>query len=67
MVDVSRDEMANMVWGLERTTENRVGEPWSGHERDMARNASVLQTKGVPVALQYQIESRLLAGLLVFC
>jgi len=57
-VQFARDEMANMVWGLERTTENRVGEPWSGHERDMARNASVLQTKGVPVAVQYQIESR---------
>jgi hypothetical protein len=34
-----RDELANMVWGVEETTENAVGEPWPGHERDQARKA----------------------------
>jgi hypothetical protein len=34
-----RDEGANMVWGVEETTENAVGEPWPGHERDQARKA----------------------------
>ena len=28
-----------MVWGVEETTENAVGEPWPGHERDQARRA----------------------------
>ncbi|MEZ0387660.1 MAG: hypothetical protein ACAI34_11365, partial [Verrucomicrobium sp.] len=30
-----RDEMANMAWAVERTTENGLGRPWPGHERDM--------------------------------
>lgn len=28
-----RDEMAEMAWAVEETTENRLGHPWSGHER----------------------------------
>ena len=28
-----RDEMANMVWGIEHTTENGLGQPWAGYER----------------------------------
>jgi hypothetical protein len=35
-----RDEMANMVWALEETTENGLGEPWPGQERDQARDAA---------------------------
>jgi hypothetical protein len=35
-----RDEMANLVWGVEETTENGVGEPWPGRERDAARRAA---------------------------
>jgi hypothetical protein len=31
-----RDEMANIVWGIEHTIENAVGEPWPGHEREQA-------------------------------
>lgn len=31
-----RDEMANMVWAVERTLPSASGEPWSGHERAMA-------------------------------
>lgn len=28
-----RDEMANLAWGIERSTENGVGLRWPGHER----------------------------------
>jgi hypothetical protein len=35
-----RDEMANLVWAVEETTENGVGEPWPGRERDDARRAA---------------------------
>ncbi|MCP4338318.1 MAG: hypothetical protein GY799_05385 [Desulfobulbaceae bacterium] len=31
-----RDEMANLVWAIEHTTENGIGEPWPGHERAVA-------------------------------
>jgi hypothetical protein len=34
-----RDEGANMVWAVEHTTENDVGQPWPGHERDLAVKA----------------------------
>ena len=34
-----RDEAANVAWAVEEATENGVGEPWSGHERDQARRA----------------------------
>jgi hypothetical protein len=34
-----RDEGANLVWGVEMTTENGTGNPWPGHERDLAVQA----------------------------
>jgi hypothetical protein len=34
-----RDEMANMVWAIENATENELGQPWPGHERDLANRA----------------------------
>ncbi len=34
-----RDEMANMVWAIEHATENELGQPWPGHERDLANKA----------------------------
>jgi hypothetical protein len=34
-----RDEGANLVWAVEHTTESDVGEPWPGHERDLAVKA----------------------------
>jgi hypothetical protein len=34
-----RDEMANMVWAIEHSTENELGQPWPGHERDLANKA----------------------------
>lgn len=33
LVRFIRDEMANMVWAIETTTENGLGQPWSGRER----------------------------------
>jgi hypothetical protein len=30
------DEMANIAWAIERVVENGLGEPWQGHERDLA-------------------------------
>jgi len=35
-----RDETANLVWAVEETTENGIGEPWPGRERDEARRAA---------------------------
>lgn len=59
-----RDEMANMVWGVENTIENGVGQPWLGHERDLAAKPA---TSGPPAAagsaggdkppLRYQIQT----------
>jgi hypothetical protein len=62
-VEFARDEIANMVWALEQTTENALGTAWPGHERDVARNVPAPGAAppapptlpGVP--LRYQIES----------
>lgn len=59
----ARDEMANMVWALERLTENQQGEGWSGHERDVARNGAASAppppvAQDAPVPLRYLMESR---------
>jgi hypothetical protein len=60
-VQFARDEMANMVWALERLTENQIGEAWSGHERDIARNSATKPPnppQSAPIPLRYLIESR---------
>jgi len=58
-VRFARDEMANMAWAIERSVENRVGEPRPGAERDAA--AGALQKPVTPppttAPLRYQIES----------
>lgn len=58
----ARDEMANMIWAIENVLENAAGEPWPQHERDAAHNPPVTTpappVQSVPVALAYQIESR---------
>jgi hypothetical protein len=61
-VRFARDEMANMVWGIENIVENAAGEPWPQHERDAAKNpvsppAAALTAADQP-PLKYQIESR---------
>jgi len=35
-----RDEAANMAWAVEHSTEDGLGQPWSGHERSVAARAS---------------------------
>ena len=35
-----RDEMANLVWAIEHVTENALGQPWHGHEREVATRAA---------------------------
>ncbi len=60
----TRDDMANMAWALEQLTENALGAPWPGRERDIARNvpSSTLAPPSAPlplgVTLRYQIQSR---------
>lgn len=54
-----RDEMANMVWAIEYTTENGIGMPWPGDERSLAKQTetdkAVTSNPGVP--LKYQIQT----------
>ncbi len=59
-----RDEMANMAWAVDFTTENGLGAPWPGHERDLAVNPqSQPGTAGTPEGaegppLRYQLQTR---------
>lgn len=52
-----RDETAEMVWAVERTTENGIGAPWNGQERDLAGRppAPAPAESGAP--LRYRIET----------
>jgi hypothetical protein len=57
-----RDEMANMAWAVEMATENGIGRPWLGHDRDLAIHAA--ERPPAPAAddsappLRYQIQTR---------
>jgi hypothetical protein len=57
-----RDEMANMAWAVEVTTENGIGKPWLGHDRDLAIHANEPSPPETPDAaappLRYQIQTR---------
>jgi len=64
-VRFGRDEMANMAWGIERTTPSPIGEPRSGRERDAEIDArrnppAVPQNSDFP--LRYSIESEVPAN-----
>src|SRR5205085_8022443 len=57
-----RDEMANMVWGIEETLENGIGQPLPGLERFQAtRPASSAPPAAPPESphppLKYQIQT----------
>ncbi len=59
-VRFARDEMADMVWGIEAVTESRIGERRRGTERDAAVNITA-PPPPAPVSvdpLSYQLESR---------
>jgi hypothetical protein len=60
-----RDEMANMAWAVEFVTENGLGAPWPGHERDLAINARPETGAGPATSggstrppLRYQLQTR---------
>jgi hypothetical protein len=58
-----RDEMANMAWAVEITTENGIGKPWLGHDRDLAHNTVESAEPGTPPdeaapPLRYEIQTR---------
>ncbi|MGH3260652.1 MAG: hypothetical protein ACRDNS_01515, partial [Trebonia sp.] len=59
-VRFARDEMAEMVWGIEAVTESRIGEPRRGFERDAAVDAVVPPppSPSSTAPLSYQIESK---------
>lgn len=58
-----RDEGANMVWAIEHTTENRLGNPFHGHERttsgteDGEPPAPADDATGETPALQYVLQT----------
>jgi hypothetical protein len=56
-----RDEMANMVWAIEHATENELGQPWRGHERDLSNKAGATVPSTSPAnttdALRYVIQT----------
>jgi hypothetical protein len=60
-VRFARDEMADMVWGIEAVTESRVGERRRGNERDASFDASLPPTSPPTTAdpLSYQLESKI--------
>ena len=59
-----RDEMANMVWAVENTIENGIGQPWLGRERDLAAKPALAATPAAiglgeenKPPLRYQIQT----------
>lgn len=51
-----RDEMANMAWAVERTTENNIGRPWPGNERTAVHGADSTPATGTGT-LAYRIQN----------
>ncbi len=62
-VNFMRDETANMVWAIEHTTEDSIGQPWSGHERAMkALDVHTIQSTKTDETTQqtsYKIQSNI--------
>ena len=60
-VRFARDEMADMVWGIEAVTESRIGERRRGTERDAAVDAAAVPPSPPSSAdpLSYQVESKI--------
>jgi hypothetical protein len=60
-VRFARDEMADMVWGIEAVTESRIGERRRGTERDAAVDAAATPTPPPSSTdpLRYQVESKI--------
>ena len=60
-VRFARDEMADMVWGIEAVTESRIGERRRGSERDAAVDAAAVAPSPPSSSdpLSYQVESKI--------
>ena len=56
----ARDEVANMIWGIEAVTESRIGERRRGSERDAAVDAALPPPTppATDAPLRYQVESK---------
>jgi hypothetical protein len=69
-VRFARDEVADMAWAIERTTQSPIGEPRSGRERDAEIDASQTLPPPLPgepsAPLRYQVESRVPANWIPF-
>lgn len=52
-----RDEMANIAWAIEDTTESAIGTPWRASERTRPEQLAAPVTQSSPAALHYHIES----------
>ena len=50
-----RDEMANMVWGVERTIQNGLGEPQSGYEAYLSQSKETNPEKAIVSPIQYKL------------
>jgi hypothetical protein len=62
IVNMLRDETANLAFAVETATENAVGAPWSGHERNLAEQpdpAPAAGAAGSGPSLAYQVQSPL--------
>jgi len=60
-VRFARDEVANMIWGIEAVTESRIGERRRGSERDAAVDATLPPRRPpepTTAPLRYQVESK---------
>ena len=57
-VNFIRDEMANMVWAIETTTENGIGMPWPGRERTRANDEPPTTSVASAADLRYRIQNR---------
>lgn len=64
-VRFARDEMANMVWGIENVLPNAAGEPWSQRERDAALTPAI-PPPSTAAGLSYRIESSVPASWIPF-
>ena len=62
----ARDEMANMVWGIENILPDAAGEPWPQRERDSAVNAQPVPATSTTAGLTYQIASSVPASWIPF-
>jgi hypothetical protein len=52
-----RDEQANLVWAVEVSTENGVGQPWRGHERALTIPDNAPPPPATDAPLRYRLQT----------